>query len=555
MRIWKSWAANTLWQFSCYPAWRRFDRAVEHAARIQEARLFHYLRANQDTEYGKQHGFSNINSIIDFQNKVPLTTFDDYQLAVEQMGLGKQNVLTTSHLRLFELSSGSTSASKRVPYTDQLQVEFQAGISPWIYSLFQYHPELKQGMAYWSISPLTQGKQFTSAGIPIGFEEDSAYLGRTSKLLVNSVMSVPNEVKNLQDIETFRYITLFFLLKNKNLRLVSVWNPTFLLLLLAPLKNWWPLLLSDIDQGIVHPPGELQPAIQTRLQEYVSPDANRSSELARLSPEDYSHIWPEFRFLSCWMDGPSMAFANDLMKLFPSVIFQGKGLIATEAFVSFPLPGLPGSVLSINSHFFEFLPETDNGRPLLAHELEHGQRYSVIVTTGGGLYRYQLQDIIEVCGHYKQVPLIQFMYKSDHISDWFGEKLAEGFVAQQLSILFKQHQLTPKFYLLAPDNRNESFRYTLFLELDPAQHKTLARKKIVKALDYALRQNFHYNYCRQLCQIGEPDIILIPGNGSERYLQEKQERGQKLGNIKSTVIENTLGWHKVFIENATMKLS
>jgi len=477
---------------------------------------------------------------------VPLTTFDDYLLEVEKMGRGERAILTTSRLRLFELSSGSTTASKMIPYTDLLQAEFQAGIAPWIFSLFRENPDIKRGTAYWSISPLTQGKQHTAGGIPVGFEDDSAYLGHVGNLLAKSIMAVPNEVKFLEDIDTFRYVTLFFLLKSKNLRLISVWNPTFFSLMLAPLKDWWSSLLGDITVGQFQPPGEIWPEVQVSLKKYLSPDPDRASELSRLSPEDYARIWPGLQLISCWMDGPSEKFSKELREMFPRVTFQGKGLIATEAFVSFPLPGLAGSALSVNSHFFEFLPADGNERPLLAHELERGQLYSVIVTTGGGLYRYRLQDMVEICGYFQQAPVLRFLYKTDRISSWFGEKLTEGFVAQKLSAIFEHHQLAPKFYLLAPDNRDKSFCYTLFLELEPEKHQAIQKKKITNALDDALRQNYHYDYCRRLGQIREPSLFLISGDGSWRYLQERQERGQKLGDIKSSVIENTTGWHKVF---------
>ena len=91
-------------------------------------------------------------------------------------------------------------------------------------------------------------------------------------------------------------------------------------------------------------------------------------------------------------------------------------------------------MLSIRSHFFEFID--DAGELLLAHQIQKGKTYSVVVTTGGGFYRYQLQDVVEVIGHWKQIPRIRFVGKADHISDWFGEKLEERFVANALENLF-----------------------------------------------------------------------------------------------------------------------
>jgi hypothetical protein len=128
---------------------------------------------------------------------------------------------------MFELSSGSTAAPSS-PYTDSLKAEFQRGIT-WIYDLYT-----NNRFAAWppvSITPLTDGKR-CPAGIPIGFESDSAYLGILGKWLVDSVMAVPDTVKHISNIDSFRYVTLLCLLRQPDLRLISVWNPTFLSLLL-----------------------------------------------------------------------------------------------------------------------------------------------------------------------------------------------------------------------------------------------------------------------------------------------------------------------------------
>ena len=186
---------------------------------------------------------------------------------------------------------------------------------------------------------------------------------------------------------------------------------------------------------------------------------------------------------------------------------QGKGLLATEAFISFPWGEAEGHVLAATSHFFEFLPVDSDGavqpdQPRLAHELEKGQTYAVVVTTGGGLYRYQLHDLVNVVGHAGQAPCLQFLGKLDQVSDWFGEKLNERFVAEVLERLFGRRQMAPAFAMLAPDPEPARFRYTLYVELLPGQRARLGG--LAEALDQELSQNFHYAYCRRLGQLAPP---------------------------------------------------
>src|ERR1043165_7254360 len=377
--------ANALWVASCLPEWQRFRRAANHVQETQTEILSQYLDANKETGYGRKYQFGQIRSWAQWQKKVPLTTYDDYTEFVSWIGEGKASVLTTEPVRMFKLSSGSTAASKLIPYTYRLKSEFQRGIAPWIYNLYTSIPDLQHGPAYWSITPLTDGKRFTSAGIPIGFESDSEYLGGLGKQLVDSVMAVPNLVKNISNMDTFRYVTLLHLLRQPDLRLISVWNPTYLSLLLTPLPEWWDSLLFDIERGRA----TLQ---DVELRFDLDPKLVRA--LKSCSPTDPASLWPRLRLISCWMDGVSLPYARQLAEMFPRVQLQGKGLLATEALVSVPIVGVEGSVLSIKSHFFEFID--DSGEVLLAHQVEKGKSYSVVVTTGGGFYRYQLQEVIEV---------------------------------------------------------------------------------------------------------------------------------------------------------------
>jgi hypothetical protein len=252
------------------------------------------------------------------------------------------------------------------------------------------------------------------------------------------------------------------------------------------------------------------------------------------------------------MDGPAEPYAEALKPLFPGVMFQGKGLIATEAFVSFPVVGLSGAALAVNSHFFEFLPMDSDGQtvqeedPFLAHQLETGVRYSVVVTTGGGFYRYHLQDIVEVVGHYQQIPLLRFIGKMDQVSDWFGEKLNERFVATVLKEVFQSLKLEPRFALVAPCEESGDFRYRLYLELPEEQLGELDQGGLTAAFEEKLCGNFHYAYCRRLGQISHVDLYLISSDAQGAYFAACRERGQRIGDIKPKFLETTTGWENHF---------
>ena len=57
-------------------------------------------------------------------------------------------------------------------------------------------------------------------------------------------MAVPDELRLVKDMEVFRYVTLLCLLRQRELRLISVWHPSFLTLLVDALSTNWQELLT-----------------------------------------------------------------------------------------------------------------------------------------------------------------------------------------------------------------------------------------------------------------------------------------------------------------------
>jgi hypothetical protein len=542
--------ANVGWGLSGYPAWRRFKKHSRQPESHQLDILRRLLSDNRDTEYGQKYGFDQITDHREYWTRVPLVRYDDIQDHILKMARGESGVLTHATINLLEPSGGSSGGVKYIPYTSPLSAEFRAGIQSWIFNLFANKPSLLAGSAYWSISPVNEIPQIPGATIPIGFNADSEYLSPLARRVMDQVLCVPTVVSTIKHIDAFRYVTLFYLLSARNLRLISVWNPTFLSLLLEALKDNWDDLLEDLEKGRIRHQVQCPAHILESLNSTLRPNPKRALELRRLGPEEPGLIWPDLRLISCWMDGAAEHFAKKLQAdSFPHVSFQGKGLLATEGILSFPLIGKLGAVLSIDSHFYEFLPLDQHGEevetdPRMAHQLEKGKQYTVVITTGGGLYRYRLDDIVEVTDTYNALPCFRFISKTDQFSDRFGEKLSEGFVHDCLTALFQQFTLDPAFYLIAPQEENGQTHYTLYVETPGFEPKTL--KALEEALDASLRRNFHYDYSRKLGQLAQLKVTRIGAGSAARYLKVCHERGQKLGDIKPSTLNPHPGWETHF---------
>ena len=555
--------ANSCFVLTCLRDCCSFNRKIKNVKETQEKLLLGIIKRNSRACFGKKHNFSSIRSVSDFKSQVPISTFDSYAPYINLILEGEKNVLTKECVLFLQPSSGSVAASKFIPFTLNLRQEFLKGIRPWIFDLFTKRKKLLFGKTYCSVTPPGSNIKSAPGKFPVGFD-DSEYLGFIEKLMLQFLLAVPQEVSGISDIPNFRYVTLLFLLKEKDLRFISIWNPTFLSILLENLLDWLPDLIRDIRSGTISRHLKVNQQIRQKIKKKLKRDESRARELEIIFKRNknksastlYKEIWPALTLISCWADGNSAHYVKDLENLLPHAEIQSKGLIATEAFVSFPLLGESGSILSINSHFFEFVQtetlcdweENFIKETKLAHELKQGGRYSVIVTTAGGLYRYHLQDIIEVVGFKEGCPLVRFMGKTDHVSDLMGEKLNAFYVEEVLKKAFKKNNISAGFFMLAPEqNEVNNYFYTLFIEQDGLSDEQLAN--LENDIEKEFCKNFHYAYCRKLGQLNSVRVFSIDKNGmspADLYLERQVSFGRKLGSVKPLILDKNVGWSRIF---------
>jgi hypothetical protein len=341
-------------------------------------------------------------------------------------------------------------------------------------------------------------------------------------------MAVPAIVNLMSDFEAFAYAMLLHLIRARDLRLISIWSPTYLLLMLDRLTDFEERMSRDLEE-CAH--GRADYRHGRELREALRADSPQ---------ETYARLWPKLSLISCWKDANAAGPAANLAALFPRCQMQGKGLIATEAFISFPLTGQEAAALSVRSHFFEFLP-SDSDRPQIAHQLDRGGLYSVAVTNGGGLYRYLLGDQIQVTGHMRDCPLVRFAGRQGNLSDWFGEKLNEAHVSQVLNDVFGKLGLLPSFAMLACDTASPP-GYVLYIDVE-GNNDLLAR--VAEAIDKSLRESFHYVYARRLEQLASVRAVLVR-DGARLYVNDAVQNGQKLGDVKVPALDRRGGWSSIF---------
>jgi len=488
--------ANALWTASNLPAYLRFIRALRNPASTQLRKLFAFVAENAGTDFGKAHKFETIHSYEDYKNRVPISDYADFEPWIARIQGGAQNVLTIARVTHLIPTSGSTGGRKLIPFTARLQGEFNAAIGPWLVDLARQFPGIIGGPAYWSVSPALENIKTESSAVPIGFDADTAYLGGKRRRLAEAVMAMPPSVSRAQSLDSFRYHTLLHLLRCRDLRLISVWHPSFLTLLLDALPEFWDRLLQDIASGT----------------NSTSSLPSRARELRLADPSRPETLWPFLQVISCWGGAAATLSLEDIRWRFPNTYLQPKGLLATEAFVTLPFQNR--YPLATTSHFFEFLDEHDKAHTV--ENLHAGNEYEVLVTNGGGLWRYRLRDRIRVTRFLQKTPTLEFIGRGESTSDRFGEKLTEAFVSEVLAELFRQKQ--PRFAVLAPDDCKEGCRYTLYIEGE-------ALPDWPTALERALHRNPHYAYCREIGQLLPAGLYHIERNGYESFIRQRSLQG------------------------------
>lgn len=488
-------ALNVAWAVSRASAASRFHRATKRVQRTQQEWLSAFIRENAATAYGREHGYAHVGDVRGFQARVPIVDYQALRPWVQRIADGEGEVLTREPVKMLERTSGSTSASKWVPYTEGLLSDFGAATSPWLDDVVTTFPKLLTARHYWSVSPAAREPEVTKGGLRVGLEDDTEYFDPLTRAAMKRLFAVDGAVARIRDLGLWRRQTLRALLTTEDLGFISVWNPSFLTLLMEAVDLAW-----------------------------LSPKQRRAVDQLGLVGEA---LWPRLQLISCWTDAWAREALPALRRFFPNTPIQGKGLLATEGVVTFPLWGQPAPVAAVTSHFLEF--EGEDGVRLV-HELREGEAYAPVITTRGGFARYRLADQLRCVGHFREVPMLRFEGRLDRTSDLVGEKLNAVFVEAAVRSL----QLSG-FVLLAPSL--QPARYVLFAE---APEEDSAQR-----LEERLLENPHYRYARELGQLAPLHLQRVV-NGHAKYVEAMRARGMRLGDIKPACFDPTPGWEHRF---------
>ena len=515
---------KTLIRMKGYGLARKLDRAAERPEAAQNAYLLRQVKANANTAFGKDHGFATIRTEADFRRQVPIRDYEGLRPYVNRIIAGEKAVLTSAAPRMLNMTSGTTGEPKYIPVTPESMRRASGFSLEWIYRALQDHPGFLDGAFVGIVSRAIEGR--TPSGLPYGSASGMLYQQIPGP--IRSTYAIPYAVSEIRDYDR-RYFVAARLALARRVSYIATPNPSTLIRLAeTAIKNEEAIVraVHDGTPGIDLPD---QPELAKQLAALLKPDPGRARVLAdvvertgTLLPAD---CWPDLKLIGCWLGGSVGVQARRLSEYYGDAPMRDLGFLASEGHFTLPNRDHTASgILSLNGNYYEFIPEAsldDPNPPVLSsHELESGVNYGVLLTTPGGLYRYDIHDIVQVTGFYRNAPLLAFIRKGRDMTSITGEKMHVNHLLLALEEVRRRYDVSvvEQFRVVA---NVEARRYEIYAEFKGKVARDLLRDEVIPHLDRALTGvNVEYAEKRRSRRLAPPCLHLMrPGWAEDEVLR------------------------------------
>ncbi len=334
---------------------RSIEHFESHAEQIQRQVLNKLLERAADTEWGSKYGYASMRNYEDFAAKVPLSTYEELKGYIDRMRRGEKDLLWPGLVKWYAKSSGTTNdKSKFIPVSkDGLHDTHYAGGADAVTIYLHNNPlsRLFDGKAL-----ILGGSHASNYNLPHSLVGDlSAILIENINPLVNLLRVPPKKIALLSDFEEKRDRIAEIAMRQNvtNLSGVPSWMMAVINRVLEisgkqSLEQVWPNLEVFFHGGVAFTPYR----------------------------EQYHRL----------IRSPRMHYMETYN--------------ASEGFFGLQNDPLDPAMLLMLDYgvFYEFIPLDEVGKenpqvlPLWA--VEPGKNYALVISTSGGLWRYQIGDTL-----------------------------------------------------------------------------------------------------------------------------------------------------------------
>ncbi|KAH7836879.1 hypothetical protein Vadar_006856 [Vaccinium darrowii] len=538
-------------------ALRFIDEVTRDADSVQQKVLAEILTSNAKTEYIQRFKLNGSTDRDTFKSNVPVVTYADLLPEIKRIAEGDRSpILSVYPISELFASSGTSSGQTKLIPTTQVEMDRRdilTNLRMPIMSL--YVPDLDKGKGLYFMSVAAETK--TPGGLSVRSVFTSHLKSDHFQARRNDpydLYTSPDEVIHCPDsFQTIYTHMLCGLLEHKQVHRVGAVFASGLLRAIRFLQLNWPQLTHDIRSGTLNPK-IMDPAIRdcmTHILQYPDPTLADfvASECSKENWEKIiTRIWPNTKYLDCVVSG---AMAHYI----PALEYYSGGLpMASTSYGSSECyPGLnlnplcnPHQVIYTimpNMAYFEFIPQkpTNSTKLVDLADVEVGQEYELVVTTYGGLYRYQVGDILRVTGFHNSAPQVHFVRRKNVLLsidiDKTDEAELQKSVESALRLLSKECNSTLVDYTSYADRRTTiPGHYVIYWELDdhssstnPPSDELLSRccLAIEESLGWA------YRYGRVKVEtIGPLEIRIVRSGTFEKLMHYSISKGASINQYK-----------------------
>ena len=354
---------------------------MKYPMEVQEEILFGLLKSSENTVLGKKYDYQSIKNYQTFNERVPISTYEDLEPIISQTRQGAQNIFWNSTIKYFAKSSGTTNAkSKFIPVSSEALEHNHYKASKDLLCMYLNNNEDSQ---------LFTGKSLRLGGSKELYENNNTFFGDLSAILIDNMpmwaefSSTPsNKTSLMSNWET----KLPAIIKESSLENVTS---------LAGVPSWMMVLLNKT------------------LEE------NKKTNILEIWPnvEVYFHGGVSFE-----------PYKEQYKNLFPKADFKYYEIYnASEGFFALQDQNNVNELLLMLDYgiFYEFIPMDtfgkENQKVIPLSEVELHKNYALVITTNSGLWRYLIGDTVRFTSlnPYR----IKVTGRTKHHINVFGEEL------------------------------------------------------------------------------------------------------------------------------------
>lgn len=388
---------------------RQIENFIKHPIETQENILFNNLSIARNTEYGNLFKFNEIDQLREFQARVPLVTYEDFEPYIEKARRGIPDVSWQGKIKWFAKSSGTTNAkSKFIPISDVSLEECHYNAGKMMFAIYlNNHPDTE----------IFKNKNLRLGGSSELYQEYDTLFGDLSAILIDNLPFYA-ELRNTP---------------NRQISLMSEWE--------TKMKAISNAVINEDIGCLTGVPSWMLVLLHKILEE--------------TGKEKLDEVWP---MLEVFFHGgiSFKPYKENYEALTHKKLNFYEIYNASEGFFAVQDQSDSKEMLLLldNGIFYEFIPmeEFDSADPkvITLEDVEIGKNYALVITTNGGLWRYVIGDTIKFTS--KDPFRILVTGRTKHFINVFGEELIienaeEGIrrVCKQTNAVIKEFTAGPIF--------------------------------------------------------------------------------------------------------------